>query len=525
MKMIYLLKHGAYMASLLYSLSAFATTITIVNGDGPGEGFNDTTPVDPIGGNSGSTLGAQRLQVFRYAASIWAADIDSSVEIKVEAKFDPLSCNSSSAVLGSAGTTTVHRDFSGAPLSATWYPQALANALSGADLDSSNPDLGATFNSAIDNNNNCLTNTGWYLGLDGNAGSNIDLADVVIHEIGHGLGFASYVNESTGQGFYNYLDVYSVNLEDHSLGQTWDQMSNNQRKTSAVDSGDLHFVGVNTLGSAGHAPIYAPNPVQPGSSVSHFDTIMTPNQLMEPFIAAVPIHNVGLAYEVMLDLGWTPASQPGNTPPQIAISSPASGAVYSVGDSVSLDASATDQEDGNISTNIDWVSDVDGHLGFGASLTTSSLSAGDHVISAMVTDSAGVTVSDQASITVNENVGSVPLAPSNVTASDLGSGVAGVSWSDNSDNEVQFDIVRQSPHKKRQTWVGTTQLPSVLADTTSIEDDSGSGTFRYCISASNTAGASASVCSPAVEIAGSEGGGGTGGGSFCDSHPNHKRCR
>src|SRR5436189_223494 len=34
---------------------ASAATITIVDLDGPGEGFNDTTPVDPVGGNPGTT--------------------------------------------------------------------------------------------------------------------------------------------------------------------------------------------------------------------------------------------------------------------------------------------------------------------------------------------------------------------------------------------------------------------------------------------------------------------------------------
>ena len=43
---------------------------------------------DPVGGNPGTTLGAQRLEVFQYAAAIWAARNHSDVEIKVEAKFD-----------------------------------------------------------------------------------------------------------------------------------------------------------------------------------------------------------------------------------------------------------------------------------------------------------------------------------------------------------------------------------------------------------------------------------------------------
>lgn len=36
-------------------------TITIVNGDGAGEGFNDATAKAPEGSNNGATLGAQRL--------------------------------------------------------------------------------------------------------------------------------------------------------------------------------------------------------------------------------------------------------------------------------------------------------------------------------------------------------------------------------------------------------------------------------------------------------------------------------
>ena len=309
------IKRTFAVSILLFSLSASSATITIMNADGAGEGFNDQTPVAPIGGNSGTTLGEQRLNVFNYAASIWAERIDSPIEIRVEAQFDPLYCTPNSAVLGSAGTTTVHRDFAGAPLSSTWYPQALANSIAGTDLSPASPDLSSTFNSEIDNNSSCLTSINWYLGLDGNNNNDIDLADVVIHEIGHGLGFASYVDPQTGVKFLNYIDVFSYNLESHASGLTWDQMSNSQRALSAVDSGNLHFIGSNVVIAAqGHVPMYSPNPVDPGSSVSHFDVSMTPNELMEPFITDPPMHDVGLAYEVMLDLGWMDATQPGNEP-------------------------------------------------------------------------------------------------------------------------------------------------------------------------------------------------------------------
>ena len=54
---------------------AHAATITIVNNDNPGEGFNDPTPVAPVGGNTGTTLGEQRLIVFETAARIASSSV------------------------------------------------------------------------------------------------------------------------------------------------------------------------------------------------------------------------------------------------------------------------------------------------------------------------------------------------------------------------------------------------------------------------------------------------------------------
>ena len=52
---------GALLASVLAPTQAGATTITLVNLDGAGEGFNDPRPVAPVGGNVGTTLGAQMI--------------------------------------------------------------------------------------------------------------------------------------------------------------------------------------------------------------------------------------------------------------------------------------------------------------------------------------------------------------------------------------------------------------------------------------------------------------------------------
>jgi hypothetical protein len=60
-----------------------------------------------------------------------------------------------------------------------------------------------------------------------------------------------------------------------------------------------------------------------------------------------------------------------------------------VGDPVTLTATATDAEDGDLSGSVTWTSSVDGSLGSGVSLVTSSLSLGTHTITASVTDGAG----------------------------------------------------------------------------------------------------------------------------------------
>lgn len=54
--------------------------------------------------------------------------------------------------------------------------------------------------------------------------------------------------------------------------------------------------------------MFTPNPNQPGSSVSHFDTLATPNLLMEPFATANQAISVSppddLTLQLLLDIGW-----------------------------------------------------------------------------------------------------------------------------------------------------------------------------------------------------------------------------
>lgn len=241
------------LIAFLLSPAANAAKITIVNMDGPNEGFNDPTRVKRIGGNPGRTLGEQRLIAFQFAADIWGAVLDSNVEIRIQASFDPLSCTATSAVLGSAGTIQIFSDFPGATYANTWYAGALANRLAGYDLSPGAPgttadDIRARFNSAL-GQTGCLEGSGWYLGLDNDAPANmIDLVTVLLHEFSHGLGFANYVDYTNGTEIRGQTDIYSRQLLDLTTNKTWNEMSAAQRKASAINARNVVWTGPEAVG-------------------------------------------------------------------------------------------------------------------------------------------------------------------------------------------------------------------------------------------------------------------------------------
>jgi len=247
--LLFLALIGLAAGSLAPHQALASATITIVNADGANEGFNDPTPATPVGGNPGTTVGAQRLFVFQYAAKIWGQLLKSNVTILVHANFDPQTCDSVSGVLGSAGPTTAIKDFSGAIFSGTWYHPALANKLANTDLSPSMNDINATFNSSV-GGTNCLR-IGWYYGIDGNEGSQIELLPVVLHELGHGLGFSTNTNGSTGLQLSGSPDAFDHFLYSPSLGLHWNQMTNSQRASSAISCGDLTWDGPLTTSRAG----------------------------------------------------------------------------------------------------------------------------------------------------------------------------------------------------------------------------------------------------------------------------------
>ena len=242
---------GGLVASLALCVGAAdGATIVINNVNAAGVGFNDPTPAAPVGGNPGTTLGAQRLAAFTYAANIWGANLTSAVPIVINARFTPLACTATTAVLGSAGATQIFSDFPGAIRPETWYSYALANKLAGVDVsDEPDAQISANFNSNL-GQPNCFAGTSFYLGLDNNAGPNVNFVAVLLHEMGHGLGFQTVTSGSTGQLFFGQPSIWDHFLTDDTLGRTWVQMTAAERAASAIRPRSLSWSGANVINSA-----------------------------------------------------------------------------------------------------------------------------------------------------------------------------------------------------------------------------------------------------------------------------------
>ncbi|MCH8513096.1 MAG: DNRLRE domain-containing protein [Kiritimatiellae bacterium] len=114
-----------------------------------------------------------------------------------------------------------------------------------------------------------------------------------------------------------------------------------------------------------------------------------------------------------------------NTPPTVAITAPADNTTVTEGDSVTFTGTATDAEDGDITANATWTSSLDGALGSGGSVSTTTLSPGIHTVTFEVTDSGGLSDMEQISLTV-EAAPSVPAVPPGyVSVLDFGADPSG----------------------------------------------------------------------------------------------------
>ena len=245
--------------------------------------------------DAGFTPAAQA--AFQYAVDIWESILKSNVTIRVNATWQP---NANANNLGSAYASYFAMNDLNYPSSNTRYPAALADALAGIDKNANSVDINANFNS---NRND------WYFGTDANPpGGQYDLVSVVLHEIGHGLGFTgrAWVNAPFGY-IASPPNVWDTFLEFSSNTPLLNFQSDTLLLFALLQSNDLWFDGPNTnYWNGGRARIYAPNPWISGSSYSHLDEATHSSALMSPSIGAgQAVHDIPiLDLAILDDLGW-----------------------------------------------------------------------------------------------------------------------------------------------------------------------------------------------------------------------------
>ncbi len=161
--------------------------------------------------------------------------------------------------------------------------------------------------------------------------------------------------------------------------------------------------------------------------------------------------------------------------PAVTITSPSSGLEVGAQNSISLSAIAEDAEDGDISSNVQWQSDIDGNLGTGANISV-QLSVGTHTITATIADSKDQSAETAISIQVNNL-----------------SGMATISWNpptrntDNSDLQdlAGFKIYVGESAEALQS-VKTIDDPSAYS--TLVEELKPNTTYYFAVTAINSHG-------------------------------------
>jgi hypothetical protein len=270
---------------------------------------------------------------FQRAVDTWSHIVVSSVPITVDATLDS---SLPAGALGGASPTGY------AKAGGYYYPVALANALSGADQNGAGSEITADFA-----NDDAI----FYYGSDPTAiaaapctvppdttpspGSCYDFESVVLHELGHGLGFIGSATVDQGDTLAHYGDstaasatplIYDAYTETGAHTAILDYPNHSTALTDALTSGAVYWDGPEGTGAdRGREPrLYAPyDPSAPargfevGSSFSHLSDASYPrgdrDSLMTPFAEQGDVvRDPGeIALGMLRDLGWATPALPG----------------------------------------------------------------------------------------------------------------------------------------------------------------------------------------------------------------------
>ncbi len=249
---------------------------------------------------------------FQFAVDIWANSIESSQPIRINANFAPLNAG----VLGQAGPTNFFTSNAPGALPDVFYPIALWEKLEDRDSEDPPPfgnsdsvDISCTFSSTFN----------FYFGTDANPpNGQFDFVSIVLHELGHGLGFVGLASSDGSEGTIRVGNpprpsVYSNFIENGSNTSILGFDDPSMALQNQLTGNNLFCNGPQAVAENGgdEPKIFAPNPYNGGSSYSHWDesTFLAGdiNSLMTPQIGPGEAnHNPGpITLGFFEDMGWS----------------------------------------------------------------------------------------------------------------------------------------------------------------------------------------------------------------------------
>jgi hypothetical protein len=259
----------------------------------------------------------EAMEAFEFAMGIWTDHVQSDILMKVRANWAQLD-ERTLASTTPGRMIKLPQSIYGVP--DTWYAisqiSAMANRPLRDQLDEVNYDINMDVQCNRDD---------WYFGTDANVpDGRYDFVTVILHEIGHGLGFlGGFTSESdteTAQWAFDspiIYDRFAVDGNGTNLIDTGTYPNPSQKLYDALvgDEGGVFFDGENAnnsladFGAVDRAQLFTPKPYRQGSSYSHVDLNTfnkTVNALMVSNIApAFAVHTPGpLMCGMFGDMGW-----------------------------------------------------------------------------------------------------------------------------------------------------------------------------------------------------------------------------
>lgn len=176
---------------------------------------------------------------------------------------------------------------------ASYYPMGLVNQFLGYDANGSLPEVEVHLNAD-------LYGGTWYTGNGSPGFGQLDLETVMLHEVGHGLGFLG----AAENGSISNAEVF---VYDEHVEHANSPLLSLANPSAYLTAGNLHF----ETSSGDRYEIYAPGLWQEGSSYSHFDEAQypagTPGALMTPSLTTSEVGRTldAPTLAAMADLGWS----------------------------------------------------------------------------------------------------------------------------------------------------------------------------------------------------------------------------